>query len=597
MVKKLLFGVIISMAFVLFSFAQYYESVSAQEANISEEKIDNYNILMRVEKNGDLFVSERIDYNFGQLQRHGIYRDIPLTLTHDKKKSKLKITDIAVTDESGNLAPFTIDKTRQNLQIKIGDADVFITGKQSYIIDYLVKKPFVFMPGSDRLSWNAVGSFWKVPIENATVEIKVDSELNSALQNVDCYVGSWGSTQPCNVTESGLLYKVSNLESYSGVTVDLDFKKGTIPPPTREEIFFAALKKWWGVIIPILVFIFLYRHWSRHGRDPKGRGTIITQFDAPDKISSAEVGVVLDERANNKDIWSSLIDLAIRGYLKITRLEKNGVLSSEDYLLERKKGIEGLQNEFEILLLQSLFKKQTETPSLQSLKKVFQKKSQETVEELVESVKLSDLKYKFASDLTSIKMSLYKEVVQKGYFPKNPETTKGIYLGIGIFALVITVFCTGFFISFDYIVLFISLIFSCCLILIFSPLMSRRTPKGVLAKEHILGLKSYLNVAEKDRINFHNAPEKNPATFEKYLPFAMALGVEKEWAKQFEDLSLNNFSWYSSSAGSNVSSIALVSSLSSFSTAANQTLNATYSSGGGGGSVGGGGGGGGGGSW
>ncbi len=594
--KKILLAGIVSMAFILFSFAQYYESVSAQEANISEEKIDNYNILMRVEKNGDLSVSERIDYDFGNLDRHGIYRDIPTVLNQQGKKVRLKISDIAVTDEQGKDLSFETSSNGGVLQIKIGDADKLITGKHSYIIDYSIEKPFVFLESVDRLSWNAIGSFWKVPIYSATVEIKLDPELTPALQNATCYFGAWGSTQACNSTESALLYKISNLESYSGVTVDLDFQKGTIPPPTREEIFFAALKKWWGVIIPILVFIFLYRHWSRHGRDPKGKGTLITEFDAPDKLSPAEVGVVLDERAHNKDIWSSLIDLAIRGYIKITRLEKTGLLSTEDYLLERKKGIEGLQNEFEILLLESLFKRQTDITSLKDLKKVFQKKLEENSDDLLESVKLSDLKYKFASDLTTIQTSLYKEVVQKGYFPKNPETTKGIFLGIGIFALVMSIVSAGFLLNFDNVVLLVSLIVASCLFFVFSPLMSKRTEKGVAAKEHILGLKNYLNVAEKDRINFHNAPEKNPDIFEKYLPFAMALGVEKEWAKQFEDLSLNNFSWYSSSAGSNFSSIALVSSLSSFSTTANQTLSATHSSGGGG-SVGGGGGGGGGGSW
>ncbi len=594
MLKKILVGIILSMCFISLSFAESYES--AEGTSMIEEHIENYNVLLRVEKNGNISVSERIDYDFGNLYRHGIYRDIPTTLNQQGKKIRLSFSDIAVTDEQGNGVPFETSSGGGVLHIKIGDADKLITGRHSYIIDYSVEKPFVFLENIDRLSWNAIGSFWKVPIDSATIEIKFDPELTPALQNATCYFGAWGSTHTCSSTESALLYKISDLESYSGVTVDLDFQKGTIPPPTREEIFFAALKKWWGIIIPILVFIFLYRHWSRHGRDPKGKGTIITQFDAPDKLSSAEVGVVIDERANNKDIWSSLIDLAIRGYIKITRLEKTGILSSEDYLLERKKGVEGLQNEFEILLLESLFKRQTDIASLKDLKKVFQKKSQENAEELLESVKLSDLKYKFASDLTKIQTSLYTEVVQKGYFPKNPETTKGIFIAIGIVALVIGVISAGFLLNFENVVLLVSLIVASCLFFVFSPLMSKRTEKGVAAKEHILGLKNYLNVAEKDRINFHNAPEKNPATFEKYLPFAMALGVEKEWAKQFADLSLNNLSWYNSSTGSNFSSIALVNSLSSFSTTANQTLSATHSSGAGG-SVGGGGGGGGGGSW
>jgi uncharacterized membrane protein len=136
----------------------------------------------------------------------------------------------------------------------------------------------------------------------------------------------------------------------------------------------------------------------------------------------------------------------------------------------------------------------------------------------------------------------------------------------------------------------------------FGFLMPNRTIKGVETRALILGLKEYLNTAEKDRLEFHNAPEKKPEVFEKLLPFAIALKVDKAWAKQFENIYKTNPSWYSDSSGHAFNAYFLSSSLGDFSSSLNSAVastTASASSGGSGFSGGGGGGfgGGGGGSW
>jgi uncharacterized membrane protein len=131
--------------------------------------------------------------------------------------------------------------------------------------------------------------------------------------------------------------------------------------------------------------------------------------------------------------------------------------------------------------------------------------------------------------------------------------------------------------------------------------------KGVLAREHIRGLKEYLMLAEKERIKFHNAPEKNPELFEKLLPMAMVLGVEREWAAQFKDIYLTQPSWYEGGpTGLGFSSIIFVGNINSFASATHGAIVSSmgaaggasgFGGGGGGGFSGGGFGGGGGGSW
>jgi uncharacterized membrane protein len=150
----------------------------------------------------------------------------------------------------------------------------------------------------------------------------------------------------------------------------------------------------------------------------------------------------------------------------------------------------------------------------------------------------------------------------------------------------------------------IGLIATIIILIIFTVLMRKRTQKGVITREEVLGLREYIKVAEADRIKFHNAPEKNPQLFEKLLPYAMVFGLEKKWAEQFKDIYITPPSWYGGPVGSSFNSMIFVSSLNSFASSANSAIisasrgAAGGNSGfGGGGFSGGGGGGGGGGSW
>jgi uncharacterized membrane protein len=127
--------------------------------------------------------------------------------------------------------------------------------------------------------------------------------------------------------------------------------------------------------------------------------------------------------------------------------------------------------------------------------------------------------------------------------------------------------------------------------------MPVKTREGVLMRERLEGFKRYLSVAEKDRITYHNAPERSPEVFEAFLPYAMAFGVEKAWAKYFEDLYTSEPEWYTGGTTGTFALGSLASDLSSFTTSVSAASAPQSSGAGGGGSSGGGFGGGGGGSW
>ncbi len=291
---------------------------------------------------------------------------------------------------------------------------------------------------------------------------------------------------------------------------------------------------------------------SLKGRDPEGKGTVIPQFEAPNNLTPAEVGTILDEKADNKDITANIINLAVSGYIKIIRKEKEKFMSkSVDYVLEKLKEGTDLKN-FDKKLMKYLFSSGKN------------------------SVKLSEISQNSLVGIDEIKKEIYSSVLNKGYFHGNPNAIRGKYLLLGA-ATVIFGFIAGSWMESSFAIAGFAI--SGVIISLFSYVMPAKTLEGVETIGYILGLKLYMEVAEKDRMNFHNAPEKNPEHFEKLLPYAIVLGVEKKWAKQFEGIYNKQPDWYSDSSGGAFNALIFASSLNSFSNSANYYLsNASYSS-------------------
>lgn len=312
-------------------------------------------------------------------------------------------------------------------------------------------------------------------------------------------------------------------------------------------------------ISPIFIFILLYRRWKKFGRDPGQKKTIIAQYDPPDKIRPGEMGVLIDEKADLRDITASIIDLACRGYLKIYEDEDKGFLAKQKkYRFEKLKDFSTDSNlkEYEKLLLRGLF-------------------------EEGDMVSLDDLKNEFYKNIKEIKTSLYEEATILGYFETNPEKVRLKYMVIGTILMGV-----------GWILFFVPMVWG-LLVFIFGLFMPKRTQKGAEARWWADGFKLYLYTAERFRLG-----QVTPETFEKYLSYAMVFQVEKQWAERFKDIYKQAPDWYVSSGGARAFLLVnFASNLSSgFSSAVSAGLASTpsSSSGFGGGGFGGGGGGGGG---
>jgi len=548
--------------FCIFLFIPFFD--------VHAENIVHFNADIVINPDATVRVTEKITYNFGELQRHGIYRDIPVKYaTNSGNKYTAQIDDIVVTNANGKKVTFVVSKEGNNKKIKIGDANKTITGTQQYNISYTVHDAITYFDDYQEFYWNVTGSEWPVSISKVTAIVTAEE-----ISQTDCFVGGYGSTQKCDsigtsTEHSGKMqatFAHNSLKNGQGMTIVIGMPVGTVYQPTTIEKILKFIKDNWVLLTPFFVLFFMWRRWNKYGKDPSGKGTVVPYYESPDNLSPAEVGMIIDDKVHSRDISALMINLAVNGYMRIRKDDKGYTFIK----------IEKTREDFEAedwMLYSSIFKNKAN------------------------EVKLSSLKNKFYKDFARIARSIGNTVVEQGYYAQKPASVRITYMIIGGALLFASFFIIPFFGG----AAVFAIIISAIIIMAFGYFMPRRTKKGAIVREQILGLKMYMETAEKDRINFHNAPEKDPERFEKLLPYAMALGVEKKWAEQFKDIYNSQPEWYEGTE--TFSTVAFANSMHSLGTQTASAMTsqpASASSGGSGfsgGGSGGGFGGGGGGSW
>jgi uncharacterized membrane protein len=549
--------------------AIYPTDSAANVDNLTGEHVKSFDSNVNLNKDGTIDVKETIVYDFADLQKHGIYRDIPFIKTNqDGKKYKLEFTDFSVQDENENDYRFTISSINEKFtRLKIGDADRLVTGVHIYIIKYKVSGAMAYFSDHDELYWNATGNEWTVSIASSTAMITLPTDVTE--NKGICFTGIYGSKESlCSVNDASSSISVKSdriLGANEGLSFDISFPKGIVAV-LEPKVFVSFWDSWMGMLVLLLLgllsliwyvglpFFIIYR-WFRYGRDPKSTvGTTTAWFDPPKTqdgkrfLTPGEVGALGDETVDMKDISATIVDLARRGYLMIDERKKG------DFYLVKKKKIDSSLLQYERSILSEFFGNEDE-------------------------IRIKDKE--LSTEVAKVKKEMYEQVVENKMFDKNPETTRTKYYILAGIAL----FTSNFFLA---IVAFL-----------FGRVMPKKTIYGVEAKNISLSLKNFLS-SQKRQLEFQADKQM---MFERLLPFAVAFGVERIWAKRFESLNLTQPSWYHSYSGANFNSYLLVNSLNSsfksMTAAATPTRSSSgFSSGfGGGGFSGGGGGGGGGGSW
>ena len=546
-------------------------------AAAAEEVINRFDVGIEVETDGDILVTETITVTAeGNQIRRGIFRDLPRYFMDDGDRLRYDY-DIQSIRRDGSREPYETETVDNAWRIRIGDEDHFLSrGEHVYVISYRVKNQIRYFEDFDELYWNVTGNYWNLPILVARGRVTLPDGATMIEQNG--YTGGQGETGSAyRFSRDGAAYVFETTEPLGvqeGLTVSLTMPKGVIDPPSRMDK--AGL--WWqryGAVVILLaslagVFYFLFRSWRLVGVDPP-KGPVFARYEPPEGYSPAAVHHIYHRGFDDHDaLIATLVNLGIKGRVDIDAGDKKKTvltpkpgdsrsLPAEEALLERKLLSGG-------------------------------------------AVTLGD---KYNKSFTKAYMSFRKRISRvfgEDYFKWN--------VGYTIFAVALSgaaiiwaiIHAPGWTPVLTGLVAAIVIMNG-----VFMYLMPAPTPKGQDVRTEIEGFRLYLEKAEKLQLNAAEVGTDTPPPmtvdrYETFLPYAIALGVEKPWTKHFEKILPQEAAAYSpgwSHMGHHTSfssfKKSMVSSMSSAVTSSMPSSSSSSGSGGGGFSGGGGGGGGGGG--
>src|SRR5437764_5881258 len=561
--------------------------------------IDAFDVAITIQSDATMTVREALQVDFKSQQHHGIFRDIPVLYEWDQRQNRAYDLAVdSVTDASGRSWSYKVLDNGVYKEIKIGDPNQTLSGRQSYVIAYTVKGALNGFADHDELYWNVTGNQWAVPIKEASATVTAPA---SGLLWTRCFEGETGSRETCRESSTagqGEFAAPRVPDAGQQLTVVVGMKKGVAgdvapilraKPRTFLEYFSVEpLTVGSALLLLALGAAWLGRMLWRRGRDmeyasafystkdPTERvrplfrpEAVVPEYRPPDNLRPAQLGLILDEVADTKDLTATIVDMAVRGYVIIKSVNK------QDWELVPAKDDTRDLLPYEEKILHGLF------------------------DGSKSGTRLSTLKGTFSGTLHAAERLLYGDSVRLKWFTTDPQSTRVRWALLGVLVVAVGVGVTwvlGALAGWGLLGIAVVLIGGGMIVA--NRWMPRRTGLGTDLFRKTLGFRLYMTRAEKDRQAFAEKAE----IFTQYLPYAIVFGCVHRWAKAFEgiDTSAAVSSWYQG-AGPFYPAI-FASSLEGFSSTLSTTIAQTPagsggSGGGGGGFSGGGGGGGGGGAW
>ena len=546
--------------------------------------IDRFDAVIQVERDGGIQVTETITARFVG-SWNGIYRTIPVTYrTPQGFNWTLGLNLQRATDGEGR--PLRVEASRERHYIKFkiwvpGAADA----TRTVVLRYRATNGLRFFEDHDELYWNVTGDEWDVGLGAATARIELPAGATGI--RAIAFNGAYGSTaQEATVETRGTTVRIAMphaLAFHEGLTAVVGWDKGLVVAPPAAARAQAVVTSNWPLAIPIPVFLLAFWVWWRRGRDPR-RNPIAVQYEPPRGMSPAEAGTLLDNSADLRDITATLVDLSVRGFMRIEEREGIkilGLVLGREYTLRRldPPADAGELAPHERRLFDGIFAGRSGL------------------------VELSELKEEFYTEIPGIKKNIFDRLLGRGFYHARPDKVRmhwmiaAVVFG-GLIAIGGGMMAAGFLMTPVPFIVAGALVAG--ILLWFSLIMPARTDAGTRALEQVLGFEEFLRRVESEHLK--RIIIGHPELFDRFLPFAMAFGVERKWARAFEGIYTQPPTWYvgPSMMHFNVSSFS--SNLAHLSSTAGGALtSAPRSSGGsgfgGGGSSGGGGGGGGGGAF
>lgn len=505
---------IFKIGFLIIIFFAFF----ATKVKASDYEINNFESIIELNQDSSLTIKENLEVRF-LIAKHGIYRVIPYIYKNNGKNIIAEIEIVGIKNENGQNIIYEVDDYNQSKRIKIGDPNMTVFGIRNYIIEYKINKVVLDYGKGPEIYWNVTGSEWEGPIKKASATVK--SSFGKIIKT-ECFgcVSNFSENEATFVGEKGLT-----------IVTQID-KVNQLKMPGKWQIFLNFVFYNWGYLISIIPISVMFIFWYKKGRDKRyltdnvyfkpednneknvpliSRPHLPLVYSPIDGLSPAEMGTIIDEKVDTKDIVAEIVEMARLGYLTIKKIEKKKIfgLGSDDYELSKTEKTTEKLNKFQNNLLKDLFDDE-------------------------KTIKISDLKNHFYTHLKDLKTDIYDILVEKKMADKNFDEVKTGWLAILSMLNSVAFIASGFFTSqtTNYgpmIVVVLGIVPT----MILAINMPRKTAWGYSLHRQAVGLKYYLSKGKwREEI-----AEKN-LFLEEMLPLAIALGVVNKLTADMKELGI-----------------------------------------------------------
>ena len=403
--KRLLAVLILVLAVVL---------MAALSAGARSLEIVNFDAKIEVHPDASITVTESIDFQFRGSWK-GVFRKVPIRYrTPLGFNYSLRVDEEGAFDTDGSPLEVKVSNTGHYRQIK-----AWVPGANDatrrVVFKYRVHNGLQFFDDHDELYWNVTGDEWDFPIQAASATITLPSAASGV--RAAAYSGAFGSREnhaDVQIMGHQIQFEMQRGLSFrEGLTAVVGWEKGLIDEPGWTDKVAEFIRSNRLFAIPVFVFLMMFRIWYTRGRDPR-LNPIMVRYEPPDGLTPAEAGTLIDNSADMRDITSTIVDLAVKGYITIEDTEEAqlfGLFKVKEYIFHLK--IPGHQwgelRKHERTLLNAMF-----------------------LDEARSTVKLSDLENSFYRDLPDIREHIFDQLLAHKYYRKRPDMQKGIYVVLGI---------------------------------------------------------------------------------------------------------------------------------------------------------------------
>ena len=518
---------------------------------LHSEKIRNYEVTVQINKNGTLTVNEVIDYQFGEEFKHGIYRDIPLRSKRfgfDVHKSFIKMNWIK---RDGKDEEYTKNHFYEGIRYRIGSETELVNlyrTESRYELNYDIYNAVFEKDGIYQVYYNAIGQFWNVPIEQASVIIRFPNGQKikkNEIEKLEVYTGSYGEKgENYDILENDEEIHISTkeLEAKNGLTFMLNLKTDKISPTLVDKLKIVYLSNPAIIILPfLLLFLTIYSivTWKFFGKDPQGK-SVIPEFNLPKDISPMFAAYINGERDTVEILNAGIFTLLTKGFIVANRV--NGEIKyNKEYKTVYTQETELAEEER--MLLDALSSEKNDI--FGSEKRIYNKAN--SIIEILKD-KYHKIIYKnngsflvpfycaapvfiiFIFSQTNFELFnpfiiLYILITLGSFFHRIWITvSKKLLIGLVIIVILGVSFYQG-------IEIFVFTTYFVILFIVYAKLIGKYTNEGLRKKEYLKGMKMYIKTAEENQIRKFDNVKELIEYFNGILPFAVALGVKNEAIK------------------------------------------------------------------